>query len=106
MTRQRDVGVEMDKKSLKQGMATAEDLGDGLFCIADSKVLEAFPCRQLGSVASSTQPFATTFVGVLPSWEGKRSGLLSAVASLPKLFFRTSALERDQEARREMLENL
>jgi hypothetical protein len=37
----------MDKKLLKQAIATAEGLGDGLFRVTDSKVLVALPCWQL-----------------------------------------------------------
>jgi len=37
----------MDKNLLKQGIAIAEDLGDGLFRITDSKVLAALSCRVL-----------------------------------------------------------
>lgn len=45
----RDVGDMMDKNLPKQSNATAEDLGDGLFRVTDSKVLAALPCRQLGA---------------------------------------------------------
>jgi hypothetical protein len=34
-------------ETLKQGIATAEDLGDGLFRVTDSEVLAALPCREL-----------------------------------------------------------
>ena len=37
----------MDKNLLKQGIATAEDLGDGLYRFTDSEVLAVLPCRQL-----------------------------------------------------------
>jgi hypothetical protein len=37
----------MDKNLLKKAIATAENLGDGLFRVTDSKVLAALPCRQL-----------------------------------------------------------
>ena len=37
----------MDKNLPKQAIATAEDLGDGLFRVTDSKVLAALPCRHL-----------------------------------------------------------
>jgi hypothetical protein len=37
----------MDKNLLKQGIATAEDLGGGLYRFTDSEVLAVLPCRQL-----------------------------------------------------------
>ena len=37
----------MDKNLLKQAITTAEDLGDGLSRVTDSKTLAALPCRQL-----------------------------------------------------------
>jgi hypothetical protein len=39
----------MDKHSLEQAIATAEDLGGGLFRVTDSKVLAALLCRQLSA---------------------------------------------------------
>lgn len=37
----------MDRNLLKQAIATAEDLGDGLFRITDSTILAALPCLEL-----------------------------------------------------------
>jgi hypothetical protein len=37
----------MDKELWKQGIATADDVGNGLFCITDPKVLAVLPCREL-----------------------------------------------------------
>lgn len=47
MTRLSDMGGNVEKKLLKQAVATAEELGDGLFRVTDPKVLAALPSQQL-----------------------------------------------------------